>query len=512
MAKKLVAVIDIGSLTARLKIFELGQKKRPKEIETIRKYISLGTQAFRTKALQTEQTNSICECLRSFEVKCREYKVSRIFCVATSALRDAKNREVVLEQIKIKTGFRVEVLDNSMERFYQNIAVKETMPDFKDIVEHGTMILDIGAGSMQATVYDKSEFIFSQNTVLGSLRISEMLSDLQKKTTHYEDVLEEFIAQDLDDYHAVEPKGITYKSLIAFGGETGFIKLLAGKGFSDYVVLSKKEFMKVYEYLLHTRPTDLTLNDSIPSSIAPLLLPAALIVRNMLEYTGLDEIYFPTASLSDGVVYSYAVKNMEYKPAIDPLSDLISGARNIAKRYRTDRKHIEFVEKAALEIFDASLKYTGLKPRERFLLQLSAILHEVGKFVQAKSHNDAAHYLINYTELIGLDNNELDIVGLVVKLYPRENPYEDPFYGNLPSEKKVLVSKLTAILRIADAMDSSHRQKIDKFSAHIQGDELSIVCNTTNDCSFEKWSFDHRSDLFEEIIGIKAILKIRRQV
>ena len=162
MAKKLVAVIDIGSLTARLKIFELGQKKRPKEIETIRKYISLGTQAFRTKALQTEQINSICECLNSFEIKCREYKVSRIFCVATSALRDAKNREVVLEQIKIKTGFRVEVLDNSMERFYQNIAVKETMPDFKDIVEHGTMMLDIGAGSMQATVYDKSEFILPE--------------------------------------------------------------------------------------------------------------------------------------------------------------------------------------------------------------------------------------------------------------------------------------------------------------------------------------------------------------
>ena len=164
MAKKLVAVIDVGSLTARLKIFELSSKKRPKEIETVRKYTTIGTQALRSGALQTEQINVICDCLNSFEVKCREYKVSRIFCVATSALRDAGNRDVVLEQIKIKTGFKVDVLDNSMERYYQNLAVKETMPDFKDIVSQGTMILDIGAGSMQATVYDKSEFIFSQNT------------------------------------------------------------------------------------------------------------------------------------------------------------------------------------------------------------------------------------------------------------------------------------------------------------------------------------------------------------
>ena len=55
-------------------------------------------------------------------------------------------------------------------------------------------------------------------------------------------------------------------------------------------------------------------------------------------------------------------------------------------------------------------------------------------------------------------------------------------------------------------------QKINKFNVHLQGDELNIICNTTNDCSFEKWSFDHRSDLFEEVIGIKAILKVRRQV
>lgn len=512
MAKKLVAVIDVGSLTARLKIFELSLKKKPKEIETVRKYTSLGTQSYRAGAILPAQVNEICDCLNSFEIKCREYKVSRVFCVATSALRDAGNRDVVLEQIKIRTGFNINVLDNSMERYYHNMAVKEVMPDFNELVMKGTMILDIGAGSMQATVYDKSEFIFSQNTVLGSLRISEMLSDLEKRTTHYEDVLEEFIAQDLDDYHAVEPKGITYCSLIAFGGEMGFIKQLAGENSHENCVLDKKSFLKVYDYLINTRPTDLTLNDSIPSDISPLLLPTALMIRNMLEYTGLDRVYLPNASLSDGVVYSYAYKTMEYKPIIDPVSDLISAARNIAKRYRSDKKHIDFVEKAALEIFDASEKITGLNSRERLLLQLSAILHEVGKFVHAKNHNDAAHSLIRYTELIGLNSSELDIIGLVVKLYPRENGYDDPYYSYLSSDKKVIVSKLTAILRIADAMDASHRQKVKKLSMHVQFNEMTINCDTTKDMSFEEWSFERRGELFEEVVGIKPQIKIRRLV
>lgn len=513
MAKRTVAVIDLGSLTARLKIYELGVKKKPKTIESVRKFIKVGIESLKNGGyVMAEQINELCSVLNSFDVKCKEYRVSKVFCVATSAFREAGNRDVVLEQIKVRTGFDVMILDNSSERYFHNLAVKENLKNFEELVQSGTMILDIGAGSAQATVYDKSEFIFSQNMVLGSLRISGMLSDIQKRTSHYEDVLEEFIDQDLDDYHAAEPKGITYKTFIAFGGEMGFIKVLAGKKSNDNIILSKKDFLKVYEYLLKTRPSDLTLNDSIPSHIAPLLLPTAMIIRNMLLYTELEEVYLPSTSLSDGIIFDYAAKTMEFRLTSKPENDIISSARNIARRYKTDIKHIEFVEKTALEIFDASVKYTGLGSRERLLLQLSAIMHEVGKYVTANNHNTAAYELIKYSQLIGINTEDLDIIGLIVKLYPSENPYDDIYYSSLPSSKKVLVSKLTAILRIADALDSSHRQKVDKISVHLQQDDLTVSCTTNNDMSFEEWSFEHRSGLFEEVIGIKPQIKIRRQV
>ena len=399
-----------------------------------------------------------------------------------------------------------------MERFYQNLAVRETMPDFNSLVEAGTMILDIGSSSLQATVYDKSDFIFSQNMVLGSLRIYEMLSDLQNRTTHYEDVLEEFIAQDLEDYHAVEPKGIIYKSMIVFGGELGYFKYLMGKDPNKICVIGKDEFLSVYEYLLKTRPSDLSLNDKIPSNIAPLLLPAALIIKNMLEYTGVDKIYLPHASMSDGIIYSYCSRTCGYKLTFNPEEDLVRAARNVAKRYKTDKKHIDFVEKAALEIFDTSKKLSGLKERDRLLLRLSAILHECGKFVHATDHNEAAYALIRYTDLIGLDSDELDTIALVVRLYPKQNPYENFYYRSLPPNKKVIVSKLTAMLRIADAMDASHRQKAGKISVTLQPDKLHISLDATEDMSFEMWSFEHRGVLFEQIIGVKPELRVRRHL
>ena len=510
MAKSLVAVIDIGSLTARLKIYEIGSKGAPKEIETVRMFTSLGTRSYLSGFIEAEQLEEICDCLRAFDIKCKEYRISRVLCVATSALRDARNRDVIVEQIRIRTGFRIEVIDNSMERFYQNMAVRESMPEFKNLIKEGTMILDIGASSLQATVYDKSDFIFSQNMVLGSLRIYEMLSDLQSKTTHYEDVLQEFIAQDLDDYHAVEPKGIVYKSLVAFGGELGFVKRLINMTPNENSILTKAQFLQVYDYLFKNTPQDLSLNDHIPTNIAPLLLPSAMIIKNMLEYTGVDTVYLPQASLSDGIIYNYCSKYSGYKLAMKPEDDLIRAARNVAKRYKSHKKHIEFVENTAMDIFDASARITGLTNRDKLLLRISAILHESGKFVHERAHNEAAYALIKYTDLIGLNSEELDIIALVVRLYPKQNPYDNNYYQKLNPAKKVLVSKLTAILRIADALDASHKQKSKNITVQLDPESLHISCGSAEDMSFEMWSFEHRSGLFEEVIGIKPELRIRR--
>lgn len=511
MAKKIVAVIDIGSLTARLKIFEIGSKGAPKEIEAVRMFTSLGTKSYAAGVINKDQLDEICDILKAFDIKCKEYQVSRVFCVATSALRDAGNRDVVVERIRIRTGFRIQILDNSMERFYQSLAVRESSPEFPQLVTNGTMILDIGASSLQATVYDKAEFIFSQNMPLGTLRIHELLSDLQSRTNKYETVLEEFIAQDLNDYHAVEPKGITYKNLIAFGGELGFIKMLCGKDLNNTCIITREEFLKAYEYLLKTRPSDLSLTRKIPTNVAPLLLPAALMIKNMLDYTGVDNIYCPHGSLSDGIIINYCANHQGYKLDYNPYADLINAARNIAKRYKCDKKHIEMVENQALAIFDATHKLAGLTERDRILLQVSAILHEVGKFVHSTDHNEAAYALIQYTDLIGLDHDELDVIALVVKLYPQENPYGSELYKVLKSHKKIMVSKLTAILRLADAMDSSHKQKIIKTTVTTSPEELHISCLAKESMAFEEWSFEHRSGLFEDIIGVRPVLRVRRE-
>jgi exopolyphosphatase/guanosine-5'-triphosphate,3'-diphosphate pyrophosphatase len=511
MAKKqMTAIIDLGSLSLRLKIFEVASKEYPKEIESVRRFLSLGAQTYRNGLISGEQVTELCDILSGYVIKIKEYRIKDVLCVATSAFREAQNRDFVVEQIRLRTGLSVRILDNAEERYFHNIAVKELMNGFDKIIQNGTLILDIGAGSIQATVYDKSDFVFSQNMLLGSLRISELLSDLERQTTHYARVLEEFISHGLEDYHAVEPKGTNYQNMIAFGSDIGFIKDLSGLSPREYCFLPKKRFLETYDFLLKTSPTDLVLSKNIPSATASLLLPTAMIIKESLEYTGLEGIHMPAASLCDGIMYQCAWANFGFKLRMDPTQDTISAARHIGKRYRYDKKHTEQVERHALQIFDSTRRQNGLDDRSRLLLQLTAILHEVGKYIQVSSHSESSFNIVHATEIIGLDHVERDIIAYTVCYYMQADLFADPDYTNLPSDLRKTVSKLTAILRLADAMDASHKQKLRNISIVSLADSLHISCDTTEDLTYEIWDFDIKKELFFEVFGAKPVLKPRR--
>ena len=513
MSKKtLLAVIDLGSLSLRLKIFELGEKNAPKEIESVRKYLSRASRAYSQGGIPADLASEIVEVLKGFAAKIKEYKIKEVICVATSAFREASNRAMVIEQIRVQTGLQVKVLDNAQERYFHNLAVKESQPHFAELVSEGTMVLDIGAGSMQATLYDKSDLVFSQNTRLGSLRVSEMLSDLVKQTTHYTEVLEEFISQDLAEYHAIEPKNIKYKNLIVFGSDIGFIKALAGESPREYCYLSLAKFDELLALLLRTPSEELAIKLDIKPSTAPLLLPTALMIKKMLDYTGIKGVHMPDASLTEGVMFGYAWSHKQYDLVIDPNQDLLSAARHVAKRYKSEKKHITFVENAAMTIFDATKKLHGMTSRERTLLRVAAILHELGKFINIANPYPSTYSIIDRTELIGMSEQERKIVAMVGLYYTDPLFFQDTRYAEIPTSDQVLVSKLTAILRLADALDGSHKQKLREITVTMTPEGMVVSGDTMYDMTYDKWFFENHTDLFEQFFSVKAFLRVRRQI
>ncbi|MDW7657401.1 MAG: exopolyphosphatase, partial [Bacillota bacterium] len=183
--KKAYAAIDVGSHEIQMQIAELDKHNPPQIIDTMRRTLPLGTDTYTSGKISQDVLNECITVLQGFVSEMKTYRIAAYRAVATSAFREAANREYVLDQIEKNCGISIQILDNAEERAGHILAASTRMPEFPELIKQGTLLVDVGAGSIQVTVYDKGRFIFSQNMLLGSLRIRELLADLERRTADF---------------------------------------------------------------------------------------------------------------------------------------------------------------------------------------------------------------------------------------------------------------------------------------------------------------------------------------
>ena len=165
MASKVFAAIDVGSNELSMKVYEITPKKGAREIDYVNSTVELGSDTYNSGRITEDSIMKVCEILNKFRRKMREYDVREYKAYASSAVREAENSVMVLERIKQHTGIDVAVLSNSEQRFmnYKAYAAKSK---FEDADTKNRALLDIGAGSLQISIFDKQNLIQTQNLSL----------------------------------------------------------------------------------------------------------------------------------------------------------------------------------------------------------------------------------------------------------------------------------------------------------------------------------------------------------
>ena len=510
MAKKrTIAALDVGSHEITLKIAQLEREGLPIPLETVSRTLAIGTDTYKSGEISPSTSAEIVAVLDQMLLKLKEYKTGQILAAATSAVREAKNRELVLDQIDRACHIPIEVLSNAEERYNHMLALSALWLPFAKLIEQGTLVLDIGSGSVQVTVYDKSEYVFSQNMQLGALRIREVLSDLERRTTDFGRLMEAYISTDLENYRMLEPKGTSYKHLIVLGSGSRFLKKLAHLDPTGHDHLKEQDFDQIYRQLLVTRPADLAMAHDIPVEHASLLLPTAIMIRKFLSFTGARQVELPSIALVDGLLVEIAQRHHPLELTHHPERDILFAARQMVRRYQSDKKHVGYVEKVACLIFDETRRLHRLKARERLLLQLASLLHDVGKFVNMSHHYLRSFNIILSTEIIGLTPLELHQVAWIARLYGDQSVLDDPDLNELPAPARLVVLKLAAILRLADALDANHNQAVSLAGVKLDDSHLVLLVESGEDLTLVQWSLELKRQLFLSMYGLLPKLRIR---
>lgn len=503
-----IAAVDVGSNSLRMKIVEVKGNGKLTTLEDLRKTINLGRDSFAHGIIRTDTVIATCNILKDFHKVMREYRVKSYRAVSTSAIREAENRDYILDQIKIKTGLEIEVINNSQERYLTYKAIRDRMDNYAELRKQGLLILDIGAGGVETSLYKDGFLNFTENVKIGSLRLREILYELERRTLNFPEIMEQFVESKIYLLRPlIEEKKL--KNYICLGGELKVISVLCGHKVDGVQKISMQEVNELYAVLKGMTTQGIVQKYGISTERVEVLLPSLIILKKFFEVVKTEYLFAPLVSLRDGLIADIADERFQLKRRADFIEDVIYSVRQLGRKYNYDEKHSRQVERLALSIFDQTKKLHAFGERERFYLQIAAILHDVGKFIGLNGHDTNSYNIIYYSDIMGLSDRDRSIVSNIAGYHSEDEPdMRHDKYRNLSYEDRLIVSKLCSILMLADSLDISHKQSIKKLEVEID-DALNIKVETDSDIVLEQWVFENKIEFFHKVYGIRPIVKKR---
>jgi exopolyphosphatase/guanosine-5'-triphosphate,3'-diphosphate pyrophosphatase len=231
---------------------------------------------------------------------------------------------------------------------------------------------------------------------------------------------------------------------------------------------------------------------------ADVIIPASLMFSALLKFSRSKTVVFPMAGLRDGILNEMLEENLG-NPAGGEYEQIIHSAFYNARRYSANIRHAKVVHQLAVQIYDGIKELHGLFQRERLLLEVAAILHDIGRFIRPSSHHKHSQYLIQNIELVGLTNSELKLISLIARYHAGSAPSENHTdFQKLSPKNKTIVRNLAAILRVADALDREHKERVHSVMVRLESSRVLLIPSGDHDQLLANWAVNNKKSLFEE--------------
>jgi exopolyphosphatase/guanosine-5'-triphosphate,3'-diphosphate pyrophosphatase len=241
---------------------------------------------------------------------------------------------------------------------------------------------------------------------------------------------------------------------------------------------------------------------------ADVIVPAGVLFEYVGSRVRAREVLVPFIGLVDGVLLDVAqAAGREGEKTLE-VAQTRNAAVAIMRKYDVDARHALRVAALAVSLFDQLRSQHGLSKRDRLLLELAGLLHEVGQFINQSGHHRHAYYILTETAILGLSDAELAVVANVARYHRKAPP--DPSHDNyrdLSDRDRDRVRTLAAILRVADGLDHDHRQRVTGVKATPCGTELRLAVRTRGDVTLDELAVEQKGDLFREEFGLRPVVK-----
>jgi len=505
--ENLFAAIDIGSSAIRMDIAEVKDEGRLLVLDSLKRGVQLGKDAFTEGGLSEETLRAACSVLQDYKKVMDTYGVTRYRAVATSAVRESANSDTFLDRVLVSTGLDVEIIDGSEENRLTLAAVSESLSAEPELQEGQTLLVEVGGGSADVTLLSGTEPLLSGTYPLGSIRMSARVDSSVGTQEQRTRILRRQIGGLVKNVR----RNISIKeatNFVAIGGDVRFVAKATGNGVDDQAcVIPKKQFSDFVDAVSRLSTDRLVEKYSLPYVDAETLLPALLTYQLLLEGTQAISVFISNANIRAGILRDLIpAEERDRLEKITP--QILSAARNLGKKYKYDEGHAMRVMQMAEMIFEELKNEQRMTDSHRLYLQVATLLHDVGLFVSSRAHHKHSFYLIAHSDLFGLSRQELEVIANVARYHRRALPQRSHLpYVSLNRDDRMIVSKLAAILRVANVLDKEHVRPDDKIKISREGDQLIITAPNLGDLTLGKAVLANAGKFFSDVFGKKIVLR-----
>lgn len=500
------AALDLGASAIRLVIAE-GEGDSMRIIEEAARGVLLGKDTFTSGRIGQPTVEATLQAIEGFRAIMDTFGVVRYRAVATSALREASNRDTVLDRIRVRTGIDVEVIDGSEENRLTYLAVRESLKSLPDMAQETCLVAEVGGGSADLSTLHGGEPAHSGTYAIGSIRLRQSFAAFQGTPAHFERLILRHINNVVDDIRRELPLD-EVKHFIALGSDARLVARILGASESDAsFAVPREAFLEVCARIAALDVDTILSTHRLSQADAETLGPALLVYSELVRATGAATITVSNATLRHGLIVDLA--RSEGGLGLEVFSrQVLASAHAVGEKYNYDAKHARHIADLALRLFDELKSEHGLDARDRLLLEVAAVLHDVGLFVNIRAHHKHSQYLISVAEIFGMSREDLLVVSNIARYHRRSLPQRSHIpYMALDREAKIVVNKLGAILRMANALDADHSQKVRNVRVKPEGGVIAFEVEGVGDLTMERLAFLARSEFFQDAFGRRVIFR-----
>ncbi|MGC1377289.1 MAG: Ppx/GppA phosphatase family protein [Anaerolineales bacterium] len=497
-----IASIDVGSNAIRIAVGKVDERGKVEVVENVRLPVRLGQDVFDSGLFGEETIARAVEAFSQLKRIIRDTGVSWVRAVATSAMREAANRDILIDRIAQHTRINVEVISGEEEARLIYLAVSNAV----DLKGRLALLIDIGGGSVEVTLADGDKLLATDSYNMGAVRMLEKLGKDGDNTLAFEQLTREY-AEAARKRIEREIGSAKIDLCIGTGGnveELGSLRQRLFKRNSDKMIVVD-ELDAIIDILKALTPEERMRDFNLRPDRADVILPAAIVLRLIARQGGVREIHIPDVGLKDGLLIDMA---QEIGPGEYPLrrDQVWASAIQMGRKYQFDEQHGKLIAQLATHLFDETRSLHHLDEESRLLLETAALLHDIGHFIHTIDHDKHGYYLLNVNALIGLNDSQQAIVANIVRYHRKSSPdgdYSSAPGGPLPYKDRQTAVRLIALLRLADAMDASHTARVSGVDVEQKQGVLWLKLVGEGDLMLEKWALTKRKNLFAESFGVK---------